>query len=143
MIEHFFQGRKQPEINDAFEVRKVVFIDEQGFEADIDELDDNAYHMVLYDHAKPVATGRLIIVSEQQAKIGRVAVLSSYRGKKVGLMLMKALIQKAQALQITQLSLSSQLQAQAFYQKVGFAPCSEVYLEEGVEHIYMCYQGEK
>jgi predicted GNAT family N-acyltransferase len=67
------------DLTDAYAVRTSVFINEQGFspELDADEIDRAAYHIVLFDGSKPVATGRVFpdTADKQTYRIGRVAVL--------------------------------------------------------------------
>lgn len=138
-----FDGEQAPYINDAFWVRDVVFTQEQGFDADIDhdEYDALATHVVLYDDQQPIATARLIPFPQSgYAKIGRVAVLAAYRQKGLGAKIMNALISAAMLKGISDIRLSSQCHASAFYEKLGFRAQGEVYLEEGVEHIMMHYQ---
>lgn len=55
---------------DAAAVRKQVFVVEQGFEEEFDEIDSLAWHVVLYDGDKPIATGRTFL-RDGQFIIGR------------------------------------------------------------------------
>ena len=73
------------ERDDAFAVRIAVFVDEQGIsrEDELDELDATAVHCVAYDGATPVGAGRLVL-ADGYAKIGRMAVLASHRGRGIG-----------------------------------------------------------
>ena len=61
-------------------VRKAVFMEEQGFQQEFDDVDDRAYHVLIQDGERPVATGRLFTEDGETYLIGRVAVLSAYRG---------------------------------------------------------------
>ena len=38
-------------------VRKAVFMEEQGFQQEFDDVDDRAYHVLIQDGERPVATG--------------------------------------------------------------------------------------
>lgn len=60
-------------------VRKAVFMEEQGFQQEFDDVDDRAYHVLIQDGERPVATGRLFTEDGETYLIGRVAVLSAYR----------------------------------------------------------------
>lgn len=40
-------------------VRQTVFVEEQGFVNELDETDNIAMHIVLYDEKKPAATCRI------------------------------------------------------------------------------------
>ena len=61
-------------------------MDEQGVPPDIeiDELDNTAIHAVAYQSDIIVATGRLIIDTPDEARIGRMAVEGSLRRTGVG-----------------------------------------------------------
>ena len=37
-------------------IRKAVFVEEQGFENEFDDIDSYANHLVLFDNDKPIAT---------------------------------------------------------------------------------------
>lgn len=41
--------------NEAKIIRKAVFVNEQGFKNEFDEIDENATHIVVYQKEKPVA----------------------------------------------------------------------------------------
>ncbi len=70
----------------AKEIRKQVFVDEQGFQNEFDKIDDTAAHIVLLDKDKtPVATCRVFWDAEMDSYIlGRLAVMKEYRGKNIG-----------------------------------------------------------
>lgn len=137
-----FEGQQWPYIAEAFSVRHTVFTREQGFpvEIDVDEYDDNAFHIVIYDEKQPVATARLIIIDDNQAKIGRMAVLPAWRKKGVGHQIMQSLIQTAKTKQIKTIQITAQVQVQAFYEKLGFEAEGNPYMLKGNEHILMNYK---
>ena len=49
---------------DAVRIRKEVFMDEQGFCNEFDEIDKTALHAVLYEDDKAAATGRMYYEEE-------------------------------------------------------------------------------
>ena len=68
---------------DARLIRQSVFVEEQGFEYEFDDIDETALHLVLYDeNDNPCATGRLFF--DDCMKIGRIAVMKEYRGQSLG-----------------------------------------------------------
>lgn len=68
---------------DARAIRQSVFVEEQGFEYEFDDIDETALHLVLYDeNDNPCATGRLFF--DGCMKIGRIAVMKEYRGQSLG-----------------------------------------------------------
>ena len=67
----------------AKDIRINVFINEQGFQEEFDELDGISNHLVTFDGDKPCATVRFY---EQDGiyYIGRLAVLKEYRSHHLG-----------------------------------------------------------
>lgn len=123
----------------AFMVREKVFIEEQGFQNELDEIDDIALHIVMYNaDNEPVATCRIFEGEEKQVFIlGRLAVLKEYRGKGIG----SNIINEAEQLVIEKggkaLILHSQCRAKDFYGKLGFIEYGEIGYDEGCPHIWM------
>ena len=123
---------------DAKMIREEVFMNEQGFTQEFDEIDSYAIHLIIYENGVPVATGRLYNEDESQEYIfGRVAVMKNFRGKNHGAKVIEILEEKARELGGTKISLSAQLHAQPFYEKLGFKAFGEKYLDESCEHIHM------
>ena len=120
---------------DILAVREQVFTLEQGVaaELDIDGEDGNAKHCVIYSEQNIIATGRLL----NNGHIGRVAVLSPYRGQGIGSQVMQALETEAQQRGDKSLFLHAQLSALAFYKKRGYQSQGEVFLNAGIQHICM------
>lgn len=44
---------------EAVQIRLTVFVDEQGFQDEFDEIDKYATHLVAFDNDKPIATCRV------------------------------------------------------------------------------------
>lgn len=124
--------------DDAFAVRIAVFVEEQGIsrEDELDDQDATAVHCVGYDGGAPVAAGRLL-VADGYAKIGRMAVLASHRGRGIGARLLEVLEQQGVACGIRDFKLSAQLPARGFYQSCGYTATGAVYDEVGIPHIAM------
>lgn len=117
-------------------VRRSVFIDEQQVpEAEEwDEHDRLCRHwLALTGKRDAVGTARL----HPSGRVGRVAVLREHRGHGVGLLLMDAVIAEARTQALDRLVLHSQVHAEAFYRRLGFETCSEVFLEAGIAHVEM------
>ncbi len=115
------------------EIRQQVFIVEQGVpEArERDGLDDSCWHLLARDEAgRPIGCGRLT----PEHKIGRMAVLSDWRGRGVGAALLRELISRARALGWPQVSLAAQVSAIGFYQHAGFSAHGEVFEDAGLPH---------
>jgi len=121
----------------AAEIRQIVFVDEQGFSDEYDDIDPVAHHLVLFSDGKPAATARLFCDSGTVWHIGRMAVLREFRGIGLGAMVMSELEKKAAELGATEIVLSSQKQASGFYEKLGYEPFGEEYLDQHCPHISM------
>ena len=101
-----------------------------------DEWDDQdaiALHFMVYDEQKAIATARLLL----NHSVGRVAVLSQYRGQSVGRILMQQIIFQAKIEQRPLLKLSAQVHAIHFYERLGFAVQGSEYLDCGIPHVDM------
>ena len=129
------------DLADAFEIRRIVFIDEQGFDpdTDIDDIDPVAHHIVVYDAGRAVATARTFPHESGGGcyAIGRVAVLGEYRGTGLGLFIMQEAEKLAAKLGAKSFTLGAQIQALGFYRKCGYIEYGQTYYDEHCEHINM------
>lgn len=123
---------------ESAEIRKSVFVKEQGFYDEFDEADNCAKHIVAFDKEQPIATCRLFKSQEKDAYIvGRFAVLKQYRGMKIGAALLEKAEMQIRALDGKRILLHAQQQAVPFYAKQGYQTFGETELDEGVAHIWM------
>ena len=122
----------------AIQIRKEVFVKEQGFEMEFDEIDDNATHLVCYENSVPIATCRYYW-NEQIGSyvIGRIAVGKNYRGKKIGACIIKEAEKYIREIGGIKVSLSAQQRAMEFYKKQGVISTGEIYLDEDCPHVWM------
>ncbi len=121
---------------DARYIRETVFIKEQGFEKEYDDVDAIAKHIVIYDNDEAVATCRVFWCQEEGSHhVGRIAVLKEHRGKSLGRLIMLEAEKLVKALGGKTLRLGGQLRAAGFYDKIGYERCGEEYLDEGYPHI--------
>lgn len=121
-------------------IRKRVFIDEQGVtpEQEWDSLDADAIHFLAEEEDFAVGTARLL----PDGCIGRVSVLKEWRGLKVGEALMQAAIDEAERRGLKQQTLTAQVHASRFYERLGFRAVSEEFIEAGIPHIDMLRSSE-
>lgn len=115
------------------QVRDVVFVQEQAVpvEEEWDDLDPSCKHVLARsDDGTPVGTGRLT----PRRSIGRMAVLSSWRGQGVGAAILQALVDRARDLGWNEVSLNAQVHAIGFYERFGFRAVGEVFMEAGIAH---------
>lgn len=127
------KNKKQRE--DAYSVRKIVFIDEQNVppEEEIDEFEEQSTHFVLYDEGKPVGAGRFREMNGY-GKVERICVLSSYRGKGAGKLIMEKIHELASTSNIKRLKLNAQEHAIPFYENLGYTVVSDTFLDAGIPH---------
>ena len=123
---------------DAKEIRFRVFVDEQGFQNELDDTDNTALHLVLYVDEAAAGAGRMFTEDGGESyHLGRIAVLKEYRGLHLGALIVEAMCEKAKELGARRCELSAQCRAKDFYKKQGFAEQGDVYLDEYCPHIYM------
>ena len=134
-MEILLKSWKEAEV-DAFLVRQEVFILEQGVpaELELDELDSSAAHVLAYQDAHCIGTGRLVNLSAKQSQIGRMAVLAKFRGKGIGKQILQKLVDLAASQGVLEIILHSQVSAIPFYGKLGFQAQGDVYEEAGIPH---------
>ncbi len=126
------------EREDAFKIRKKVFVEEQGvsLEDEFDQHEDTAEHILVMDGDQPVGTGRWRIV-DGVAKFERICVLPSHRKFGVGKIIISTLEESAREKGLTAAKLHGQTQAEPFYEKLGYKSASGVFIEDGIPHIIM------
>ena len=117
-------------------IRETVFIEEQKFKIEFDDTDDIATHIVMYIDNNPVGCCRLY-KQENEYHIGRIAVLKPYRGKGYGEKILLEAEKVAKKMGADSISLSAQVRASGFYEKLGYKKHGEIYFDEYCEHIAM------
>lgn len=121
---------------DARKIRQEVFVEEQGFLQEFDEIDGIAKHIVIFDEDRAVGTCRLFFQkNEQDYHVGRVAVTKEYRGRGLGKMLMDAAEECIRDLGGTSITLSGQVRVAEFYERLGYRREGGEYLDEGCPHV--------
>lgn len=116
-------------------VRREVFVIGQNVseELEVDGLDPQQVHFLAEtEEGEPIGTARLA----DSGKVGRVAVREQWRGKNVGLAIMKAVIAEAESRGMEQLYLHGQTWTVPFYEKLGFVIDESVdeFLEADIPH---------
>ncbi|MBA7608953.1 Acetyltransferase [subsurface metagenome] len=127
------------ELKDAFEVRRQVFIEEQGISADLvfDDHDGEALHMVVKDGERVIGTARVLFLADNQAKLERMAVLKPFRRKGIGRRIISFLDADLRKKQVEQVVLHAQLEVVAFYKSCGFEESGLPFWEAGIKHLNM------
>ncbi|WP_431029268.1 GNAT family N-acetyltransferase [Lysinibacillus sp. LZ02] len=120
----------------AFNVRKKVFVEEQGVPVhlELDEFDETAKHFIVQDGEKTIAAARAREVSPGIGKVERVCVLKDYRGKRLGILIMEHVEKDAIQYGWTTLKLNAQSYAVPFYEKLGYVVTSPEFLDAYIPH---------
>ena len=122
----------------AMEIRQKVFVEEQGFCDEFDQIDGIAEHFVLLDSEKPVGTCRVFQGELPGVYIlGRLAVLTAYRGSGLGRRIVEEAELYLKEVGAKELRLHAQCRVAAFYKKLGYEEFGDVELEENCPHIWM------
>ena len=129
------------ELYKILQLRMEVFVVEQNsVYQDCDDKDQHSHHFMGWQHNKLVAYTRLIPsgVIYEELSIGRVVTSPLIRGTKVGRELIIRSIEKLYELfGKNPIKIGAQLYLKHFYESLGFIKSSNVYLEDGIEHIKM------
>ena len=122
------------DITTCLDIRRVVFIDGQNVpeREEVDGTDPDCIHYLMHVDDVPIATAR-VTPKGDTAKIQRVAVLGTHRGKGAGAILMRAILQDLKP-DFTTAILGSQTHAIPFYEKLGFTAYGPEYDDAGIPH---------
>lgn len=134
------------ELYDMLRLRSEVFVVEQNCVfPDMDDRDQLCHHVLFYNEDKVlVAVSRLVPVGvayPDMKSIGRIVTSQLVRGTGVGKLLVEMSIQECYRLfGQGPIRIGAQLYAKKFYELFGFEQSSEVYDEDGIDHIKMVKQ---
>jgi len=128
--------RTEGEREDALEVRREVFVEEQGVpeHRELDGRDDEATHFVAYDGDRPVGAARLRGYEAATATVERVAVLGPERGRGIGRALMAVVEDTAAGDGFDELLLHAQVPVVGFYERLGYEVTSGEFEDAGIPH---------
>ena len=124
------------EVYEIVRARQEIFLMEQNIICrDFDGVDYDALHCFLWEGDKVVAYMRAFM-SEGEIRLGRFLTLR--HGEGLGRRLMEsALPVIREHFGCEDISFHAQKHAEGFYLKLGFKTVSDVFLEEGIEHVEM------
>lgn len=136
-----FQNLTPLEIYEILQLRSEVFVVEQNCVfLDADNKDQLSYHLQGRVDEKLIAYVRILppgLVYDEPS-IGRVVTSPSYRKQGAGIELMKKAIEEATNLfGIQPIMIGAQLYLKKFYENLGFIKCSDIYMEDDIQHIKM------
>lgn len=130
------------ELYEIIRLRIEVFVVEQNCPyQDCDEKDHAARHFGAWENNCLLAYTRLLpagVSYEEAASIGRVVTSPAARGSGLGKELMRRSIEEIYRLYgRCDIRISAQLYLQHFYESFSFVRESDVYQEDGIDHIRM------
>lgn len=117
-------------------IRRVVFMQEQGVPEALewDEWDAVSRHFLAEDvQGHPIGTARLL----PDGHIGRMAVLQFWRRRGVGTALLRQVLAAARNAGFATVELAAQTHALKFYERFGFAPFGDEFMDAGIPHRHM------
>ncbi len=122
----------------VFIVRGIVFVEEQGVSYTIerDAYDYSATHILGEENGEPFASGRIRVQGEY-AKLERIAIRKSYRGKNLGHKLTRFMISVAKEHGFKKFKVHAQVYLANFYRKHGFEIVGELFKEADIDHYVM------
>jgi len=122
----------------ANEIRKKVFVEEQGVDPALEyDHEEESHHYLLVLGEKPLATARWR-ETEKGIKLERFAVLPGFRNRGIGDIILKELLHDVIPLE-KPVYLHSQLKAVPFYERNGFFKVGGQFTEAGIVHYLMKY----
>ena len=128
-------------------LRQDVFVVEQNcIYADLDDLDQAAWHLVGRDASGAVLAGLRLVapgLKFAEPSLGRVVVATAARKGGTGHALVaEGLAQSARIFAAVGNRIGAQAHLQRFYSRLGFVTVSDEYDEDGIQHVDMLWSGE-
>jgi ElaA protein len=143
-VSHTWEQISKTDLYSLMQLRQIVFVVEQHCPyQDADGLDLFSKHYLGWQETNGIATlvaaARLVppLMRFDEVSIGRVVSARTHRGQGLGRQLMHTVLAQCDADGIPTIRISAQRYLERFYNQLGFNPCSEVYDEDGIEHIEM------
>ena len=129
------------ELDRAFAIRFRVFVREQKVPQSIemDRDDERAIHLLALLSDNVVGAAR-VVIRGRSAKIGRMAVLKSYRKRGVGRKLLQRSVAIAKRRSAKHIYLHAQVPVIGFYEAMGFRCVGPIFDEAGIPHRKMILQ---
>lgn len=136
-----FDSLTVKELYAILRLRSEIFVVEQNCVfLDMDNKDQSCQHLMLYANKELMAYARIVPagLSYEQPSIGRIVSSNAARGKGFGKQLLQLSIDNCKRLYGNKpIKIGAQLYLKAFYESFGFVKSSEVYDEDGIDHIEM------
>ena len=127
------------ELECALEVRRQVFVEEQGISENLvfDGCEDKAMHLIVKDGESIIGAARVRFLDDKQAKLERMAVLRPFRSVGIGRGIVSFLIEELKSRGIERVVLHAQYGVIGFYKACGFSTFGLPFWEAGIKHSRM------
>ncbi len=136
-----FNNLAPSELYQVMRLRSEVFVVEQNCVfLDADNKDEQCLHFMGWIEKDLVAYTRIAPPGYiyEEPSIGRVVTSPAYRRNKIGYVLMeKSIEQCKKVFGNAPIKIGAQYYLKNFYASFGFKQISDIYLEDGIGHIYM------
>ncbi len=129
------------ELYAILQLRNEVFVVEQNcvFQ-DADNKDQLSFHVMAWQNDLLAGYTRLVPagIAYEEPSIGRVVTSPKVRQTGIGKLLMQFSIRTSYELfGKTTITIGAQFYLRKFYTSLGFQQCSDIYIEDGIQHIKM------
>jgi predicted GNAT family N-acyltransferase len=130
---HYSEVTWSEACDEIVRVRQRVFVIEQHSRSQplFDSKDEDSFHVIARnDVGEIIASGRITSLG----RLGKIAVLISYRCQGIGTNLLEDLVEIGKRQGVSNVSLNAQLDEQHFFKTENFSIAGPVFMKRGVPH---------
>ena len=140
MLKLYIKRFDQLNVNELYEILKlrqdIFILEQQCLYSDIDFIDEKSLHIYYQEKEKIIAYLRMFEKDTNTCQLGRIISLNRRQG--FGTSLINETLQLLkQEKKYEKVYVEAQKYAIEFYEKLGFYVISDVFLEDGIEHVKM------
>lgn len=140
MLKLYIKRFDQLNVNELYEILKlrqdIFILEHQCLYSDIDFIDEKSLHIYYQEKGKIIAYLRMFEKDTNTCQLGRIISLNRRQG--FGTSLINETLQLLkQEKKYEKVYVEAQKYAIEFYEKLGFYVISDVFLEDGIEHVKM------
>lgn len=135
-----FKVKQKADLEKAFAIRKIVFVDEQNCPPELEwEHEAESTHFLALKDGQPCGACRWR-KTDNGYKLERFAVLKEFRGAGIGMALVAEALSDLPK-DAGYIYLNAQLEAMALYSRFGFVSEGDQFEEAGIQHVKMVRKG--
>lgn len=140
MLKLYIKRFDQLNVNELYEILKlrqdIFILEQQCLYPDIDFIDEKSLHIYYQEKEKIIAYLRMFEKDTNTCQLGRIISLNRRQG--FGTSLINETLQLLkQEKKYAKVYVEAQKYAIEFYEKLGFYVISDVFLDDGIEHVKM------